>query len=231
MIIRSLIVPIIGFSLVIISKILKRIAIIKGVTNQKRLKEITDNVGKCDYDKIAEMSLDMVIHLYHINPKRLRFDYPRRRFGFKERIAETNYKQLFYNGNQEDEVSTSYFCSINDGLGNIVTRPIYDVNIFLMANRNIPIEQKTLVSKKAEDNWTSNTTVSIILSDQDYHKLLKLIDEEKEKKRKNKRLEDTKFVLESAQMDLDKMKVQVNKEIETANTMMQEVVNNVRAYQ
>lgn len=201
------------------------------MTNQRRLKEITDNIGKYNYEKVAEMSLDMVIHLYHINPKRLRFDYPRYRYSGE--IVSTDYKQLFYNGNQEDEVDTNYFCTINDGLGNIITRPIYDISIFFAAaaNRNIPIEQKTIISKKAEDNWTPSTTVSIILSDQDYHKLLKLIDEEKEKKRKNKRLEDTKFVLESAQMDLDKMKVQVNEEIETANTMMQEVVSNVRAYQ
>lgn len=223
----------IGFTALVISKIIKKVKNSSGAINQERLKEITENMGyRGGYEKTAQMTLDMVIHLYHINPRRLKFEYPASRHYAGRGKYTAEYKQLFYNGNQKDKIETSNFCAIDDGHGNIIRREICDMPLFRGTyGSTIPINTTTIVKKKAEDNWTTDTTVSIILSDRDYNKLLKLIEEEEKRKEENKKLEDTKFVLDSAQRDLDKMKVQVNAEIENANTMMQEVMNNVRAHQ
>ena len=222
----SIVIPIIVITLItFIRRIYK-----KEHCSSNRLKEINERIGKGRYNRTAEMSLDMVIHLYRINPKRLKFIYLE---SYSYSYNSTLYKHLLYNGNQEDKINTKKYVVTQDSTGKITYNEIVYPWLFYQSP-DVLMKQtvtRTVVEKKAEDNWTPETTVNIILSDKDYNKLLSLIQQEEERKKQAKKLADTQFVLESAQKDLDKMKEQVNAEINAANTMMQEVVENVRAYQ
>ena len=72
--------------------------------------------------------------------------------------------------------------------------------------------------------WNQSTNVAILLSYPDYKAFLKAEVEYKNNEKKKKELQDMRFVIESVQKDIERLKSQANQEVNQANQMMQEII-------
>lgn len=190
-----------------------------------RIKEVYEKLNKpmTPYSKVVKMDLDTMVKIGLVNKKRFKFEKPGLTF---------NYPHILYNANQEDKVEREEREMLvqRDKDGKVISYseiPYMFPGFFY--NTSLHVEKVFLGEEttKAEDVWTKENTVIIVLSFEDHKRFLQMVDNEQKRKEMEKEAADLQFVIRSAQADIHKLQEQSQKEIEQANDMVQQVIENI----